>query len=135
MKRKTIIVMSIILMIAVVVGLKMFSERQSEPIITFKDNIRIVLGQKQYQEEDSQESRVEEVLPIVRPQDVIISNESYFDEISFNKISTEPQSNLIESKSLNTFQLGNHEGTLYARKGDKVSEFEFAYEVVDQYER
>lgn len=115
MKRKTIIVMSIILLIAVVVGLKMFSERQSEPIITFKDNIRIVLGQKQYQEEDSQESRVEEVLPIVRPQDVIISNESYFDEISFNKISTEPQSNLIESKSLNTFQLGNHEGTLYAR--------------------
>ncbi|CAM4179130.1 hypothetical protein H9L01_04110 [Erysipelothrix inopinata] len=135
MKRKTIIVVSSLLLIVAIFGLKVLSERESEPVITFKDNIRIVLGQKQYQEADSQESRVEEVLPIVRPQDVIISNESYFDEISFNKINTESQTNLMESKPLNTFQLGDHEGTLYARKGDKVSEFEFVYEVVEHYER
>lgn len=135
MKRKTIIVVSSLLLIVAIFGLKVLSERESEPVITFKDNIRIVLGQKQYQEADSQESRVEEVLPIVRPQDVIISNESYFDEISFNKINTESQTNLMESKPLNTIQLGDHEGTLYARKGDKVSEFEFVYEVVEHYER
>ncbi|MEG0416140.1 MAG: hypothetical protein RR565_08390 [Erysipelothrix sp.] len=134
MTRKRSVVITLILILAAFLIFSLQKNNESEPVIVFKDNIKIVLGQSTYHEGDSHESRIDEVFPQVRPQDIIVNEDSVFDEISFNRIIEDTLPIEKDNSSLNSFKLGEHEGTLFARKGNKISKFEFSYTVIEAYE-
>ncbi|MEG0327696.1 MAG: hypothetical protein RR565_03235 [Erysipelothrix sp.] len=135
-KRITIALAILIIIAGGFIGAKVLLQNTNspnEPKITFKDNIVFIKNQKSFSEVDENNEIIVEELPIILPSDIIVEEESSYDEISFNKISTKNTPITLEFNFVNTSTVGeNFTGTLYVRLKDTVKEFPFTYSVIEK---
>lgn len=109
-----------------------FITKKDAPVIVFKQNIMLEYGQKSFSDDRTVDDSVEkESLEVLNPEDLIIKEESKYDEISFNKISNGNTPMTLEFRFVDTSEVGKHEGMLFARLGNELKEFKFEYDVID----
>lgn len=137
MNKKIIIALTLVVVIGGgFMGAKALSnnpKESDEPKITFKENIVFIKNQKSFSEVDENNEVIVEDLPVILPNDIIIEKESHYDEISFNKISTQNTPMTLEFNFIDTSSVGeNFTGTLYVRLKDTVKEVPFTYSVIEK---
>ncbi len=124
-------VLAVALIAAVGTGIY-FVTKKDVPILVFKENIMLEYGQKSFSDDQTvEDSEEKEALEVLNPEDLIIKEESKYDEISFNKISNGNTPMTLEFRFVDTSEVGKHEGMLFARLGNELKEFTFEYDVID----
>lgn len=124
-------VIAVVLIGAIGTGIYL-ATKKDVPVVIFNENIVVEYGQKSFADEEASDSEdKKESLPILDPESIVNKDKSKYDEISFNKIASSKEPMTLEFRFIDTSEIGENEGILYARLGDEVKEFKFEYEVKD----